>query len=76
MKATLNKSLHERALGLISLIETCDDRIARQEEYIQSRPIFGTVQSFEAKKESLENAKKRLVEAYNKTLTRINRAKP
>ena len=76
MKATLNKHLHERALGIISLIETCDQRIEIQNNFIERPALFGTTAQAEERKASLENAKKRLVEAYNKTLTKINRAKP
>ena len=76
MKATLNKHLHERALGNIDMIETADQRIKIQEGYIANPPIFSIRETAETRKASLVAAKQRLEKAYNTTIDRIQKHKP
>jgi hypothetical protein len=77
MKATLNKHLHERALGIIEMIETADQRIKVQEDNIKNLKghFFFTKDICEAKIARLNSVKERLNKSYNTTIERINKAK-
>lgn len=77
MKVTLNKSLHERALAIIELIELADSRIEMQERNKKEIPsVFFNIQEHADKRiASLRAAQMRLHKSYTNTLIRINQAK-
>ena len=76
MKATLNRHLHERALAIIEMIETADQRIKTQEQNIKDMKgyFFYTQETCEAKIASHRAAIERLEKAYIETVNRINKA--
>ena len=75
MKATLNKHLHERALAIIEIIETAEERIEAQKYLGQKFEKLGFDYSINAKRIVAHRAAiKRLEKSYIETVNRINKA--